>query len=101
MKLYISIVVAVAMAAFALPAEALTLEPVSGNDAPDVDLCAAHSATEIAENAPVSVQLAKAVMNGDEATPEALAGAIAAGTEDGREGIAAFRDKRPPRFAGR
>jgi enoyl-CoA hydratase/carnithine racemase len=58
-------------------------------------------ALEIATNAPISVQLAKAVINGGEAAPEALAGALAAGTEDGREGIAAFRQKRPPRFTGR
>lgn len=58
-------------------------------------------ASEIAANAPISVQLAKAVINGDEAAPEALAGALAAATEDGREGIAAFRQKRPPRFSGR
>ena len=64
-----------------------------------MDRCRALAA-EIATNAPVSVQLAKAVINGDEAAPEALAGALAAGTEDGREGIAAFREKRAPRFSG-
>ena len=57
-------------------------------------------ASEIAANAPVSVQLAKAIISGDEAAPEAFAGALAAGTEDGREGIAAFREKRSPRFTG-
>jgi enoyl-CoA hydratase len=57
-------------------------------------------ASEIAANAPVSVQLAKAIISGDEAAPEAFAGALAAGTVDGREGIVAFREKRSPRFTG-
>ena len=57
-------------------------------------------ASEIAANAPVPVQLAKAIISGDEAAPEAFAGALAAGTEDGWEGIAAFREKRSPRFTG-
>jgi enoyl-CoA hydratase/carnithine racemase len=57
-------------------------------------------ASEIAGNAPVSVQLAKAIISGDEAAAEAFAGALAAGTEDGREGIVAFREKRSPRFTG-
>ena len=58
-------------------------------------------ASEIATSAPISVQLAKAVINGDEVAPEAFAGALAAGTEDGREGLASFREKRSPRFSGR
>lgn len=65
-----------------------------------MDRCRAL-AVEIASNAPISVQLAKAVINDDEAALEALAGALAAGTEDGREGIAAFREKRGARFSGR
>jgi enoyl-CoA hydratase len=58
-------------------------------------------ASEIAANAPISVQLAKAAINGDASAREAFAGALAAATEDGREGVAAFRQKRPPRFSGR
>ena len=65
-----------------------------------IERCRALAA-EIAANAPISVQLAKAIINRDEAAPEAFAGALAAGTEDGREGCAAFRQKRPPRFSGR
>jgi len=65
-----------------------------------IERCRALAA-EIAANAPISVQLAKAIINRDEAAPEAFAGALAAGTEDGREGYAAFRQKRPPRFSGR
>jgi enoyl-CoA hydratase len=60
-------------------------------------------AAEIAANAPLSVQMAKQLIDGAgsaSATLEALAGALAASSEDGREGQAAFRQKRPPQFSG-
>ena len=63
-------------------------------------------ATEIAANAPISVQLAKQSIDGSigenvAMTLEAVAGALAAGTDDGREGIASFREKRAAWFSGR
>lgn len=57
-------------------------------------------ADEIAANAPVAVQLAKAAIDGAPNSLEAIAGALAASTNDGREGVAAFREKRPPTFTG-
>jgi enoyl-CoA hydratase len=64
---------------------------------------AAEIAREIAANAPISVQLAKAAIDGAQGhragvTFEAMAGALAAMTEDGREGVQAFREKRSPEF---
>jgi len=63
-------------------------------------------AREIATKAPVSVQLTKQLVNaatGEDsaATLEAMAGALAATTEDAAEGIRSFRDKRAPTYAGR
>jgi enoyl-CoA hydratase/carnithine racemase len=63
-------------------------------------------AATIARRAPVAVQIAKLLVNaaeGEEASAgiEMLAGALAATTEDAREGVQAFRDKRPPEFRDR
>ena len=57
-------------------------------------------AGQIAANAPIAVQLAKSAIDHDITAPEAFAGALAAGAEDGREGMAAFREKRTPQFRG-
>ena len=62
-------------------------------------------ADAIAANAPLSVQMAKEAMNstllpGASMAIEALAGALAASTADGREGVASFRERRPARFTG-
>jgi enoyl-CoA hydratase/carnithine racemase len=67
----------------------------------------AHAiAAEIAANAPVAVQLAKQSIDGAigenaAMSLEAMAGALAATTDDAREGIASFRERRPARFGGR
>jgi enoyl-CoA hydratase len=63
-------------------------------------------AETIAANAPMSVQLAKAAIDGRSdgslgVALESMAGALAATTEDGKEGIRAFQEKRPPQFKGR
>lgn len=67
---------------------------------------AAALAGQIAANAPLSVQFAKVILDAGqgEGLPmalEGLAAALAAGTEDGREGPRSFREKRRPRFVGR
>jgi enoyl-CoA hydratase len=64
-------------------------------------------AAEIAARAPVAVQICKQLVNAAEgegplgAVLEGLAGAIVAGTEDGREGVASFREKRAASFKNR
>jgi len=67
----------------------------------------AHAlANEIAANAPLAVQFAKTIVDagagqGVEIALEGLAAALGATTRDGKEGPAAFREKRAARFIGR
>jgi len=63
-------------------------------------------AAEMANKAPIALQLTKQLINaasGEDtaATLEALAGALSATTEDGAEGVRSFREKRPPTYRGR
>lgn len=63
-------------------------------------------AIEMGAKAPVSLQLTKQLINaasGEDAaaTLEAMAGALAATTEDGAEGVRSFREKRAPKYVGR
>ena len=62
-------------------------------------------AATMAQRAPVALQTAKLLVNaaeGEEASAaiEVLAGALAAGTADAREGVPAFREKRKPGVRG-
>ena len=59
-------------------------------------------AEKIAGNAPVAVQTAKQlIVSSSSATLESLAAAVNAFSEDAKEGLAAFREKRLPKFEGR
>ncbi len=63
-------------------------------------------AARIAARAPIAVQLSKQLVNaavGEDraATLEALAAGLVGGTQDIREGVASFREKRPPSFVNR
>lgn len=62
-------------------------------------------AREMATRAPVSLQLTKQLINaaaGEDAaaTLEAMAGALAATTDDATEGIRSFKEKRAPHYVG-
>ena len=66
---------------------------------------ASELAGQIAANAPIAVQLAKQAINGGSgsglaATLEGIAGALSAHTDHAAEGLASFREKRPPHYTG-
>jgi len=63
-------------------------------------------AADMATKAPVSLQLTKQLVNAAtgedrDAVLEAMAGALAASTQDAKEGIASFKEKRKAAYAGR
>lgn len=79
----------------------LIAEPATGNTLERANEIAA----EICRLAPVSVQLTKQLIDagsgeGLAVTLEAMAGALAATTADGREGKASFKEKRAPQYTG-
>ena len=61
-------------------------------------------AEQIAANAPLPVQFAKQAIDSDGRAAgysmEALAGALAAHTDDAKEGLASFQQRRSPRYSG-
>ena len=87
--------------------EALALGLVDEVVEPGEGLTRAEAiARAIAARGPVAAQIVKSMINAAEgedsdAPIEALAGAFTATTRDLGEGVAAFNDKRPPRFEGR
>ena len=63
-------------------------------------------AERLCRQAPVSVQLTKQIIDAGQGAGlamalEGMAGAVAAATEDAREGLLGFRQRRPPEFQGR
>jgi enoyl-CoA hydratase len=87
--------------------EALALGLVDEVTVPGAGVARAEAiAGDIARRGPIAVQMVKAMINVAEgedrdAPIEGLAGALTALTEDLSEGVAAFRAKRAPSFAGR
>lgn len=85
-------------------AEALSLGIVDRVVPTGEGFTAAHEAAQrVCERAPLATELSKMLVNAAEAEErervlEALAGALAAGSPELREGIAAFKAKRPPAF---
>ena len=94
-----------------------TSQPISADQAerwglvnevlPDdqLDARAQELAEQIAANAPIAVQLAKQAINSGASldlasTLEGMAAAVSAASDDAAEGLASFREKRPPRFQG-
>lgn len=70
-----------------------------------LDSRADELARQIAANAPLAVQFAKQAINGALQgtagyTLEALAGALAAHSQDAQEGLASFDERRPPDYSG-
>ena len=72
----------------------------------DAFAAAQRTALDVCKLAPVSVQLAKQLIDagtgaGLAGALEGMAGAIAAATQDAREGLASFREKRPASYQGK
>ena len=79
------------------------VQEVAGEEG--VMAAALRLAHDISSMAPVSVQLVKQLINaasgaGVASALEGMAGALAGSTQDAREGLASFRERRPPRYQG-
>ncbi len=74
-------------------------------DAAELDTHAQNLAAAISKNGPLAVQMCKQLVDGSQAGKagfqlEALASGFARFTEDAIEGVASFKEKRPPVFKG-